>query len=103
LIQGYKNEKEQKNLVSVIAKGIVNHTDMRDYRMIERRALLQDVHACEKLSSDLKIMKPDLKHNELNRLVDVLLAYVDERRKALLQLVRDTEKKYNLTIRANGR
>ena len=83
------------------SKGIRNKKtqSIREYRMIERRALLQSIKADEKLIVQLSGLEADQDNTEVGILLFYLRRNAEERRKAFLQLVRDTEKEYDLKKR----
>jgi hypothetical protein len=86
---------------------------LKSYLLLERRALLQCVHADERLLNDFAAILGQLealKSDENKDVIDVvkscatmLSRNTEERRKATLQIVRDTEKRYAMPTLTNKR
>ena len=83
-------------------KVYVSEATLRAYLLLERRAFLQNVHADERLLDELeelesKALDDSADIKELIRsCVKIVRRNTEERRKALLQVVRNTEKRYGL-------
>lgn len=91
----------------------VSNDVLKNYLMLQRRALLQSVSADEKLLRELDnisvrvngelVSKDDTANkgvsvlqNILSGVITIIRRNTDERRKAFLQIVRDTERRYNI-------
>ena len=81
----------------------ITESTLKSILMLQRRALLQSVHADEKMIEELSKVSEDFGSGEITDLNEVILSYVkitirnaENRRKALLQIVRDVEKRYSI-------
>lgn len=83
-------------------KVYVTEATLKSYLLLERRAFLQNVHADERLLDELEQLEKRLEENDADlqdvarTCVTIMRRNAEERRKALLQVVRDTEKRYGL-------
>lgn len=79
---------------------------LKNYLILQRRALLQSVAADERfikdldtISSKLTVINPDNKDvGVVTIILSALRRNTEERRKAFLQIVRDTERRYNMGV-----
>lgn len=89
--------KTDFDFISVNQNGVeelfVSSETLKDYLLLQRRAILQSVAADEKMVSELESIKDD---DKLSPLVLSILKNANERRKSSLQIVRYIEKKYNM-------
>ena len=77
----------------------------QEYLLIERRALLQSVHADNTMIAELRavcdsLIQPELQLNDLlialQSYATILSKNTDERRKAFMHIVRHTERRYHV-------
>lgn len=80
----------------------VTEATLKSYLLLERRAFLQNVHADERLLAELENIERMLTDGTVDlrdivkNCVTIVRRNTEERRKALLQVVRNTEKTYGL-------